>query len=104
MQVESEVLSMNKEYIDKNKTYQLIMHEAEVHELFASKEAYERAARVVAQMHPVNIAIMEQKTGQWINISPLLTAARCSECKSAFAEKTNYCPYCGAKMEGYENE
>lgn len=40
-----------------------------------------------------------EKTGRWINISSLLTAARCSECKSAFAEKTNFCPYCGAKME-----
>lgn len=41
-----------------------------------------------------------QKTGRWIPIKPLLTAARCSECKSAFAERTNYCPRCGARMEG----
>ena len=42
---------------------------------------------------------VQPKTGRWINIRPLLTAARCSECKSAFAERTNYCPHCGAKME-----
>ena len=47
---------------------------------------------------------VQQKTGRWINISPLLTAARCSECKSAFAERTNYCPHCGARMEETENE
>lgn len=40
------------------------------------------------------------KTGRWINIKPLLTAVRCSECKRAFAEKTNFCPHCGAKMKG----
>ena len=43
---------------------------------------------------------VQLKTGRWINIKPLLTAARCSECKSAFADKTNYCPKCGAKMKG----
>lgn len=44
------------------------------------------------------------KTGHWIPINPLLTAARCSECKSALAEKTNFCPYCGARMESEDNE
>lgn len=43
---------------------------------------------------------VEPKLGRWISIKPLLTAARCSECKRAFVEKTNYCPNCGAKMEG----
>ncbi len=43
---------------------------------------------------------VQLKTGRWINIKPLLTAARCSECKNAFADRTNYCPFCGAKMEG----
>lgn len=58
------VQRMDKEYIDKNEAYRLIKHEAETHELPASKEAYKRAARIVAQMCPVNIAIMEQKTGR----------------------------------------
>lgn len=39
---------------------------------------------------------VQQKTGRWIN--------GCSECKSAFAERTNYCPRCGARMEETENE
>lgn len=47
-----------------------------------------------------NVPNVEPRTGRWINIKPLLTAARCSECKSAFAERTNYCPHCGAKMKG----
>ena len=45
------------------------------------------------------VSNIPQKMGRWINISPLLTAARCSECKSAFAERTNYCPRCGARTE-----
>lgn len=47
---------------------------------------------------------VQPKTGRWINIRPLLTAARCSECKSAFAERTNYCSRCGARMESEDNE
>ena len=43
---------------------------------------------------------IQPKTGRWIPIKPLLTAVRCSECKRAFAEKTNFCPHCGAKMKG----
>lgn len=51
-----------------------------------------------------NLPSTQPKTGRWIPINPLLTAARCSECKSAFAERTNYCPHCGARMEKTENE
>ena len=47
-----------------------------------------------------NLPSVQPKTGRWIPIKPLLTAARCSECKSAFTERTNYCPHCGAKMRG----
>lgn len=43
---------MDKQYIDKHEAYMLIKHEAETHELPASKEAYERAAQIVDQMRP----------------------------------------------------
>ena len=47
---------------------------------------------------------IQPKTGRWIPIKPLLTAARCSECKRAFTDRTIFCPNCGAKMEDTENE
>ena len=47
---------------------------------------------------------VQPKTGRWINIRPLLTAARCSECKRAFTDRTIFCPNCGAKMKENENE
>lgn len=107
------VLRMDKQYIDRHEAYMLIKHEAETHELPASKEAYERAARIVAQMHPVNIAIMEQKTGRWImDTTQFLPEYVCTNCKSRFplvasegnystlcCKNMNYCPYCGTKME-----
>lgn len=48
---------MDKQYIDKHEAYMLIEHEAETHELPASKEAYERAARIVDQMRPEELDI-----------------------------------------------
>lgn len=108
------VLRMDKQYIDRHEAYMLIKNEARTHELPASKEAYERAARIVAQMRSENIAIMEQKTGRWIlDTTQFLPEYVCTNCKSRFplvasegefystlcCENMNYCPNCGAKME-----
>lgn len=43
---------MDKEYIDKHEAYMLLKHEVETHELPASKEAYERAMRIIDMMKP----------------------------------------------------
>ena len=40
------------EYIDKSEAHRLIKKEAEAHELPASKEAYERAMRIISMMEP----------------------------------------------------
>lgn len=94
------VLRMDKQYIDKHEAYMLIKHEVETHELPESKNAYERAARIVDQMRPVNIAIMEQKAGRWRDtITAGLKETVCSECLSSGFHHFNYCPKCGAKME-----
>lgn len=86
---------MENDLISRHEAYMLIEHEAETHELPASKEAYERAARIVAQMCPVNITIMEQKTGWWAGT----VCTACGESTSDYYN-CNYCPRCGAKMEG----
>lgn len=44
----------------------------------------------------------EQKKGKWIynvNSESISEEWDCSECGQWIFEKTNYCPYCGAKME-----
>lgn len=42
--------------------------------------------------------------GEWMLCSPLYedgpSGYVCSECKIGGWEKTNYCPHCGAKMDG----
>lgn len=50
----------------------------------------------------LNMAIKsleKQKTGHWIPRNSFLLQYKCSECEWE-SEKYNYCPNCGAKMEG----
>ena len=48
---------MDKQFIDQHEAYMLIKHEAETHELPATKEAYERAAQIVSRMRPEELDI-----------------------------------------------
>lgn len=89
---------MSNELIRKTDVLDLLN---EFYSYFEDYEVYSILFDNIDNMYPVNA--VEQKQGHWIPIKPLLTAARCSECKSAFAEKTNYCPNCGTKMEGEKN-
>ena len=41
--------------------------------------------------------------GRWIDNKHTDTAI-CSECKCVFTDETNYCPKCGAKMDGGEQK
>lgn len=42
----------------------------------------------------------ERKHGVWEYIGGYGYQYRCSECVMCAERKTNYCPYCGAKMDG----
>ena len=54
---------------------------------------------------PINAPV---KHGHWINIDAkfenMYVAHQCSICKSEFlGDASNFCPRCGAKMEGEQN-
>lgn len=90
--------------IDKSVAYAVLKHEAEMHELPASREAYEHAARIIDQMKPV-----EEKPMRWIYGYCDIQRMRCwycEKCGNAAYWDTDYgqqlfdfCPYCGQRME-----
>lgn len=104
--------------IEKSEAYSAIKHEADTHELPASREAYERSARIIDQMHPVKAT--PKKKGVWTEFTVehavikgetigeyevILSHARCSECKSITYNVTTFnaiaypfCPKCGCAM------
>lgn len=52
-------------------------------------------------------ALKSQKTGHWIadvdkwgDVVTTINGYKCSECGMFNTDKDNYCPNCGAKMEG----
>ena len=48
-----------------------------------------------------DVPAVELKTGKWIDEQQdRWIYAKCSECLTVHDVKTNYCPNCGARMEG----
>ena len=51
-------------------------------------------------------ALENQKTGRWIRKNDICTSRvqlyqfECSNCREINTFRSNYCPYCGAKMKG----
>lgn len=82
-------------------------------------DTYDKACiiGVLEELPPVDVP--DRKVGKWESNEYLYTTGqtRCSECKTEFyvddllnvgegAQEylPNFCPYCGAKMEGSEND
>ena len=47
--------------------------------------------------------VVPVKHGHWIDNKHTDTVI-CSECKCVFTDETNYCPNCGARMDGGEKK
>lgn len=47
----------------------------------------------------IPIVQFEQKLGQWI-LNKHTDTVLCSQCGKCYGDEYNYCPNCGAKMEG----
>ncbi len=91
------------EYISKHEAYTQ-MKDLEAAYIYPPvKEAYGTAARRIDQMPSVDVQPV--KHGRWIwDSSPEFGnpygSYVCSECDERQAYKENYCPNCGARMDG----
>jgi hypothetical protein len=46
----------------------------------------------------------KQSEGEWESFPSLGNKYRCSYCKAKVESRTNFCPHCGAKMKGGEDD
>ncbi len=90
------------ELIDKHAAYIRLKTEAQTHECYESKEAYNRAARIIDQMRTIEAE--PARHGYWIfgntNTSSWMKCSECLKSQSGQTATFSYCPNCGAKMDG----
>ena len=48
--------------------------------------------------------VAEVRHGEWIPVDEQYDAFDCSECEAMVSRMMNYCPRCGAKMDGEQQE
>lgn len=48
--------------------------------------------------------VTEVRHGEWIPVDEQYDAFDCSECEAMVSRMMNYCPRCGAKMDGEQQE
>lgn len=90
--------------ISKGKAVDLLKNEADTHCLPEYKEAYIRAASIIACMP--NEEDEPVKHGRWLLNGMILNRQKCSVCGfySDDLQADNYCPNCGAQMTSNEQE
>lgn len=69
---DNETKNIVKEYIDKREAYLLLKHKAETYMLPATKEAYEKAARLIDSIKTCDV----QPVNDWISIKDKLPEPR----------------------------
>lgn len=91
-----------KEYIDKET---VLKHFDEVMNNEFCDADFKKAALgfsiYVSRLAAADVAPV--KHGRWIDNKHTDTAI-CSECKCVFTDEINYCPKCGARMDGGEQK
>lgn len=85
------------ECISKYQAYSALRSEAAEHEFPASKEAFERAARIIDQIPAADVR--EVRRGEW-KINSDGYYPYCSVCGCEPRKMSKYCPDCGAEMCG----
>ena len=94
------------EYIDKNTTVGILEAMSRSANCECIKKRLEKAAKRVNTMPAADVAPVRH--GRWETHSDRPDSLICSVCKCGFDmwkhDPHNYCPNCGAKMDGELNE
>lgn len=98
-----------KEYASTHKLEEKLMTREEAIDRLQSIKSKVSLYKDVVALRMAEEALKSQKTGHWIfkndNIAIPTGYYQCSECEEGKSlNKDNFCPNCGAKMEGVSNE
>lgn len=90
------------EYIDREVCLSILRAKANMAVLMDAAPYFEKAAQMLEKLPTADVAPVVH--GRWV---PFHSKAAgdiqyCSACEIGFDAKTDYCPHCGAKMDGAE--
>lgn len=71
-------------------------------ELFDNGVEFKKLRPITNAMIKIDILPSAERHGQWFDVGSL--SCRCNMCGCKNGKETTYCPNCGAKMEGKEEE
>ncbi len=78
---------------------------SDVHKVFQPKYAPAINRTFAAMIDSVPAAdVVEVRHGRWLPVDDNMDAFDCSECEAMVSKRMNYCPSCGAKMDGGQDD
>ncbi len=96
---------MKPRYVDANKLLDRVFDVPTCYE--EGREVKDEIITIIADFRAADVEEVEH--GRWIRLNQMSfftydSFYQCSECQLETTNTTNYCPNCGAKMDGKRNE
>ncbi len=90
------------EYIDREVCLSILRAKANMAVLMDAAPYFEKAAQMLEKLPTADVAPVVH--GRWVPFHSKASGdiQYCSACEIGFDAKTDYCPHCGAKMDGAE--
>jgi hypothetical protein len=93
------------EYIDKEACLSILREKANMAVLMDAAPYFEKAAQMLEKLPAADVAPVVH--GVWVCVNKIdpISGYRCSKCRRIVGfDLTPYCPNCGAKMDGGDND
>lgn len=93
------------EYIDKEACLSILRAKANMAVLMDASPYFEKAAQMLEKLPAADVAPVVH--GVWVCVNKIdpISGYRCSKCRRRVGfDLTPYCPNCGAKMDGGDND
>ena len=92
------------EYIERSAGVSILRAKANMAVLMDAAPYFEKAAQMLEKLPAADVAPVVH--GRWIPFHSKISGdiQYCSACEIGFAAKADYCPHCGAKMDGGDSD